>query len=308
MRRVVPAVLAAAVLASSTSAAPSPRPPRYLLGLAAAGTATLLHSADGVRWTPTPGFRPGPGTLPSPLRRGSRLHLFDSPAFGPDGPGGTLRRFAVGAGGRLTEAPPGTYAVQLTDLADAQRATPGSFAPSFAVDDAGDIVLVYGLRFEPETNACPVPGKACVKLRTATEVPGSDGAAFTGDPGNRIVISLDPADEIGPPALLRAAKGWAVLFRGPAGCLHALVAADPRGTYRNAPGVPRGCLLDEGPSTPSGLYNARLRSYRLYGIGDSRVVRAVTTKLTRFSPTRLRPLVALGSQTAARVAPSAPAR
>ncbi len=170
-----------------------------------------------------------------------------------------------------------------------------------AIDDAGALVLLYALRFEPQTNSCPVLGQACVKLRTATEVAGSDGTSFTGDPGNRIVLSPAPGDAIGPPALLGADKGWAALLQGPGACLHVLTATDPHGSYRNA-----GCATAQGPASPSGLWDPRLREYRLYGVAGGRVVRAVSGKLARLDPARFRPLALPGRPTVARVAADAP--
>lgn len=306
-----------ALMLSVPAADPAVRPARFLLALAAGGTASLLQSSDGVRFAVVPGFSPGLGTSPAPVRRGSTLYLYDSPSLSATGLGGTLRRFAIGAGGRLTEQAPASYQVQLASPEDAQHAAPGSFVPSFAVDDAGAIALLYSLRFEPETNACPLtsrstagrsPGvrkvaeaQTCVKLRTATEVAGSDGGAFTGDPGNRIVLTFDPADAVGPPALLRADKSWAALLQGPGGCLHALAVPDPHRAYRNG-----GCISADGPADPSGLWDARLREYRLYGVADGRVVRGVTGRLARVAPARFRPLAALGQPSFARIAANAP--
>jgi hypothetical protein len=300
VRRALLPLAAAAVVALPASAASLPA--RSYLGLAASGTAILLQSADGVRWSPVPGYRARPGTSPVPLRRGSTLYLYDAPAISAGGLGGTVRRFTVATGGRLAEQHSAPYHVELAAPEDALRATPDSFAPAFAVDPAGKIVLLYALRFETGTNACPVVAKACVKLRTATEAAGTDGVAFNGDAGNRIVISLDPADATGPPSLLRTRSGWAVLLQGPGGCLQLLTAKDPHGVYRNG-----GCLLDQGPGTPSALYDARLGVYRLYGLLAGQVVRAVIPKLDRFAPARLRPLAALGSRlSAARVASASP--
>jgi hypothetical protein len=302
MRRGLLLLVALASALAVPAAQPAARPARFLLALNAGGATTLLQSSDGVRFAPASGFSPGPGTSPAPVRRGSTLYLYDSPSLSAGGLGGTLRRFTVGPGGRLTEQAAASYEVELASPEDAQHAAPGSFVPSFAVDDAGALVLLYSLRFEPETNACPATGQACVKLRTATEAPGSDGGAFTGDPGNRIVLPLDAADTIGPPALLRADKGWAALLQGPGGCLHALTAPDPHKAYRNG-----GCITAGGPAGPSGLWDARLREYRLYGVAGGRVVRAVTARLARVAPARFRPLVALpGRPSAVRIAANAP--
>jgi len=298
-RALLPAALALAL--SVPAAEPAARPARFLLAVAGGGTAALYVSSDSVHFTPAAGFTPGPGTSPAIVRRGSTLYLYDSPSQSAGVLGGTLRRFTV-AGGRLTEQAPASYQVQLASPEDAQRATAGSFVPSYAVDDAGTLTLLYGLRFEPGTNACPLVGQSCAKLRTATEVAGSDGTAFAGDPGNRIVLGFDPTDGIGPPALLRADRGWTVLLQGPAGCLHVLTAPDPHKAYRNG-----GCIAAQGPAGPSGLWDARLREYRLFGVTGGRVVRAVSAKLTRVAPARFRPLTALGGRPAAvRIAANAP--
>jgi hypothetical protein len=286
----------AALALAAPAAQPAARPPRFMLAVAAGGNVSLAASADGVRFTAVPGYSAAAGTAPAPVRRGAVVYLYDAPAVSGDGLQGTVRRFAVGPGGRLAEQPPASYEVQLASAEDAQRASPVSLAPSLAVDDAGALVLLYALRFEPGTNACPVPGQACVKLRTATEAPGSAGTLFGGDPGNRIVLGLDPAGAIGPPALFRAQQGWAALLQGPGGCLHVVAAPDPHRAYRNG-----GCAATAGPASPSGLWDARLREYRLYGLADGRVVRAVTARLTRIAPARFRPLAIPGAPTALRV-------
>jgi hypothetical protein len=283
------------------AAEPAARPARFLLAVTSGGTVALYASSDGVRFAAAPGFAPGPGTGPAPVRRASTLYLYDSASLSPDGLGGTLRRFTAGGGGRLVEGMPASYDVQLASPEDAARATRGPVALSLAVDDAGALVLLYALRYEPGTNACPLPGQACIKLRTATEATGSDGTAFTGDPGNRIVVSFAPTDTIGPPALLRADKGWAVVLQGPAGCLRTLTAAKPNGPYANA-----GCISDSGPASPSGLWDSRLREYRLYGIAGGRLVRAVTARLRSLAPERFRPLAVPARPTTVRVAANAP--
>jgi hypothetical protein len=286
--------LALAVPAAETAT----RPARVLLAVAGGGTASLLTSSDGVRFSAP--LASWPGTVPSPVRRGATLYVYDSPTLSADGLSGTVRRFAVGAGGALTGKGSAGYSVQLASPEDAARATAGSFAPSFAVDDAGAIVLLYGLRFEPATNACPVTGQACIKLRTATEVSGSDGAMFDGDPGNRAVLSLAPAETIGPPALLRTQTGWAALLRGPAGCLHLVTGRDLRGHYDDA------CVADQAPATPSALWGPVVREYRLYGVIGGRVVRMISRRLGTVVTRRFRPLDVAGRPTFARVAGNAP--
>jgi hypothetical protein len=286
--------LALAVPAAETAT----RPARVLLALAGGGTASLLTSSDGVRFSaPVASW---PGTVPSPVRRGATLYVYDSPTLSADGLAGTVRRFAVGAGGALREKGSAVYSVQLGSPEDAARATAGSFAPSVAVDDAGALVLLYGLRFEPATNACPAAGQACIKLRTATEVSGSDGTTFAGDPGNRAVLSLAPAETIGPPALLHTERGWAALLRGPAGCLHLVTGRDLRGHYEDR------CVADQAPATPSALWGPVVHEYRLYGVAGGRVVRMISRRLGTVVTRQFRPLDVAGRPTFARVAANAP--
>jgi hypothetical protein len=292
-------LIAACGLALGVSAAePAGRPARVLLAVAGGGTASLLTSSDGVRFSaPVASW---PGTLPSPVRRNATLYVYDSPTLSPDGLSGTVRRFAVGAGGGLTQKGSAAYTVQLASPEDATRATAGSFAPSFGVDEAGALVLLYGLRFEPATNACPAAGRACVKIRTATEVSGSDGTAFAGDPGNRVVIGLAAAETIGPPALLRTSTGWAALLRGPAGCLHLLTGRDLRGHWSE------GCVAEQSPGSPSALWSPVVHEYRLYGVAAGRVVRMVSRRIGAVVTARFRPLDVGGRPSFARVVENSP--
>jgi len=290
------AVPAALVLVSA--AQPAPPPPRFVLA-ASSGTASNVYlSGDGVRWSAGAAVT---GTqAPAPVRRGGTLSLYDAATLAGSALGGPVHPFAV-RGGRLVASPAAAYQIQLASPEDAARAAPGPVPVSAAVDDNGALVLLYGLRYEPDSKACPVAGQACLKLRTATETSARDGVTFTGDLGNRIVIGFDPADTVGPPALMRAEKGWVVLLQGPGGCLHVLTTSWPHGAYHDA-----GCILDQGPAGPSGLWDARLGEYRLYGVADGRVVRAVTGSLKSVAPARFRPLALPGRPSFVRVAPYAP--
>jgi hypothetical protein len=137
-----------------------------------------------------------------------------------------------------------------------------------------------------------------VKLRTATEVAGSDGASFTGDPGNRVVISFPPADTLDPPALLRAETGWAALFSGPNACLHLVTGRDVRGHYSDK------CYAPHSPATPSAVWRPTLRAYAVFGVSGQRMVRTVSRKLSTTVPERFRPLDVAGRPSFARVVPN----
>ena len=296
LRRLWPAALAAACLAALPSAAGSAaRPARFLLAISSGGTSSLLASSDGVRFTAS--LATWPGSAPAPVRRGGTIYVFDQPSVSTRGLSGTVRRFAF-AGSRLVAKGSSPYNVQIASVDDALRATPGSFAPSAAVDDNGAIVLLYALRYEPSTNACPATGQACVKLRTATESAGSDGTTFTGDPGNRATISFLPADSVGSPALLRAESGWAALFSGPHGCLHLVTGRDVRRHYADK------CFAASSPVTPSAVWRPSLRAYAVFGVSDNRIVRTVSRRLTTIVPARFRPLDVAGRPSFARAVPN----
>jgi hypothetical protein len=291
-------LLAACALAVAVPAAePASRPARFLLAISGGGTSSLLASSDGVRFSAA--LATWPGTVPSPVRRGGTIYVYDQPTVSQRGLSGTVRRFAF-SGNRLLAKSVSTYTIQIASIEDALRSSPGSFAPSAAVDDNGAIILFYGLRYEPSTNACPVVGKACVKLRTATEVFGSDGASFTGDLGNRATISFPPTDTLDPPALFRGETGWAVAFSGPNRCLHLATGRDVRRHFSDR------CYANESPATPSALWRPALRAYAVYGVTGNRVMRTVSRRLVTVVPVRFRPLDVAGRPSFARVTSNLP--
>ena len=300
--------------AAGAAAAAPPKPGlygRYLLAYGscdAAGQACreeLAQSLDGVRWFRVAGFVPRPGQRPVPVRRGNRLYVFD---------GRSMRRFSVGKSS-LTELAPASLQLDLPDpeqTADAAAAAPETFSADVLVDAAGSLVMAYAIRLEPSTGLCPTQDLACMKIRTATEVAGSDGTAFTGDPRDRAVLELGPADAVGTPSVFRGRSGWVVLLTGPGGCLHELQAGNLRGAYRDAAGLPGGCLAPAPSpvSSPSGFWNPRLREYWLYGVAEGGLERAVAARLNAPLPaTRFRLLTGLGAGrtvAAARFAVNAP--
>lgn len=288
-------IVACAAALTVPAAEPAARPARFLLAISGGGTSSLLASSDGVRFSAA--LASWPGTAPAPVRRGATIYVYDSPSLSMRGLSGTVRRFAF-AGGRLVAKGLYAYNVQLSSADDALRSTPGSYAPSAALDENGAIVLLYALRYEPSTNACPVAGQACVKLRTATEVTGSDGTAFTGDPGNRVVIPFPPSDSLDPPALLKGESGWAALLRGPGGCLHLAAARELRMHYDDR------CYAAGSPVTPSAVWRPGLRAYAVYGVSGNRVVRTVSRRLSTVVPARFRPLDVAGRPSFARVVPA----
>ena len=260
-RSVLPLLFVVGALASAAPAA-APKPNlsgRYVLAYAscvAPGVGCneeLVQSRDGIRWSAVSGFTPKAGEHPVPVRRGSRLYVFD---------GLSVRRFTIGKQ-KLTELPLAT--VQL----DSEQ-PPASV--DAVRDQAGALVLVY----------TEVLDTGDVAVRTATEQTGSDGAVFVTDPGDRFDLSAGS----GPLSLLRGRSGWFGLLTDST-CLRVLPAGNLRGTYRDA-----GCLTAPSPvSSPSGYWNGRLHEFWLYGAADDGVRRATALKLTvPLRASRFRPL------------------
>ena len=301
------AVLCALAIADGASSGPSAPTGRFLLVYVTDGQTRLAQSRDGVRWSAAPGFPRAAGTAPSTVRRGRTLYVVDGLAIVPEGLSGELRRLRIG-GASLTELPREQFLAQIATPQDLQRAS--AVSGSIALDASGLLTVLYALRFEPETNACPVAGEACVKVRTATEEPGSDGALFTGDPRNRAVVGFAPGDDVRDPAAFATARGHLVVLSGPGSCLRLLTASDLHGPFRAAPGLPGGCIDDELPAvTPSGAYRPFLKEHWLYAVAGGSVVRAATRTLTKQLPARrFRPIGLPGARavTSARFAVNTP--
>ena len=238
---------------------------RYLLAYASCDQASaacreqLAQSRDGLRWSPVVGFTARAGTRPVAVRRGSRLYVFDGPV---------VRRFTVSKTA-VTELPPAT--VQL----DSGEALSGE---DVVVDPSGALVVVY---------TAPSADGSVLAVRTATEVPGSDGLSFTADAADRTVLAADT----GAPSVLLGRSGWVVLVADGT-CLRALAAGNVHGGYRDT-----GCLTTPPPvSSPSGYWNARLHEYWLYGVDQGALRRAVAPKVNApIVPKRFRPLAALAT-------------
>jgi hypothetical protein len=306
-RFLVLAALCALVVSGGATSTSSDQMGRFLIAYVAGGEQRLAQSRDGIRWTAVADLAAQPGAAPSAVRRGRTLYVFDGLRIVPEGLTGEVRRFRVGSSS-LTELPPSQFTVQLATPLDLQRAD--AVSGSVALDDAGRLTALFALRFEAETNACPVSGQACVKVRTATEAAGTDGALFTGDSGNRAVLSFASGDDVREPAGFATAKGYLVALSGPGQCLRLLKASDLHGSYRAMPKLAGSCLADQvSLGTPTGAYRPFLKAHWLYGVSEGRVVRASTRTLTRELPgRRFRPVRLPGSPsvTSARFALNAP--
>lgn len=135
-------------------------------------TVQLAESDDGRSWRLVPSFTPYAGSVPDGVRRGATLYLYTP---------GTLVRWHLETG--VQEEP---VAVTVSGLPD------GFVDPSPLVDENGRITLFF-LAGTPGSDpaGCPAGAPTCVKrFGSATEVDGSDGAAFTLDAGDRISLTV----------------------------------------------------------------------------------------------------------------------
>lgn len=265
----------------------------------------LLQSVDGVRWGTVPGYEVAHGEDPSVVRRGGTLAVYDDLAPGGAGLTASARLYRAGPSAlRLT----GTRAVSVALDAPAEARTASAVTGSFVRDADGAPTLVYALAYPPGARGC-APGRACLKIRTATEVAGSGGTRFADDRGTRFTLAYDGSLPAGSPSAVQTRDGSTILFSGPGACLHVLLADDLHGSYRPPRGLPGGCLATQPAlTTPSALYRPAFRETMVYGTDAGSVSRAITRRVgAKLGPFRFRPLVALGTTLqSARVAPNTP--
>lgn len=258
--------------AASSGAGP---PERYLMPLLTCDRSTstcndprhhrvaLAGSDDGRSWHLLPGFAPVDGSVPDAVRRGSTLYVYTP---------GRLVRWHLDTG--LQEAP---IAVTVQGLPD------GFVDPSPVVDERGRIALFF-LRGTPGSDpaGCPA-GSACVKrFGSATEVPGSDGAAFALDDGDRVVLTVgtgSPYLGASDPDVFSDGTQWVCyVSHGPS--LSVWTSPTLRGTYGRV-----GDLSQGTGGVGAGHFDAASGRYWTFGHvtvqGAATVRRAVHDRLDR---------------------------
>ncbi|HIP97047.1 MAG TPA: hypothetical protein EYH32_07515, partial [Anaerolineae bacterium] len=232
---------------TSTPAVTAP----YLMALLACDTATsdcydpshhlvyLAQSDDGLHWSLIPNWQPYQGSVPDVIRRGDTLYIYTP---------GRLARYHLDTN---TLDPP--TPVDIADL-------PGGFVdPSLFIDEQGRLVLFF-LYGQPGSDpAGCAPGETtCVRqIGSATEVDGSDGAAFTLDAGQRVSMTVDPQSAIktaSDPDIFFDGEQY-VLYLSHGASTSVWVSDELRGAYAQATSLPQGLLTLGTGGVPAGYFD-----------------------------------------------------
>lgn len=234
---------------------------KYLLAFHACNTATIdcrdtrnhqvyvAQSDDGISWSLPPGYVPYSGSVPDIIRRGNTLYVYT-----PSG----LRRYRID-----TAAWKDPSAVSVT-IRKPDGAVEMFVDPSPILDDSGRIVLFYLVgQSGGDPARCPSGQATCTKtIRSATEKPGSDGAEFLADDGNRAEFVISSSETASDPDIFSGPEGL-VLYVARNGGVQALQSVDLRGSYLNVPDLADG-MLTKGGSVPAGYYDAAAGEYWTY--------------------------------------------
>jgi len=209
----------------------------------------LAQSDDGVNWSLVPNWTPYPGSVPDVIRRGDTLYVYTP---------NQLRRYHFS-----TATWEDSVAVTLSDAE-----APGGFVdPSLTVDDQGRLVLFYLLGIPGQDPAQCAPGQtSCVKhFHSATEVPGSDGAAFVAEPGDRVAITLrpNPVDSASDPDIFYDGERYLLYISG-GNSIQVYTSPTLHGSYTLLTTLPDGYLTRNTGGIGSGYFDPITQRYWTY--------------------------------------------
>jgi hypothetical protein len=157
--------------------------------------------------------------------------------------------------------------------------------PSPILEAEGRIVLFYlvGQIGADPARCLPTETNCTRRFRSATEVSGSDGAAFVVDSGDRAAVAITSNETASDPDVF-AAPGGFVMYISRGGSVQALSSTDLRGSYANVSGLPGGILVSNAGGVPAGHYDSATGSYWTYvhqRVGSASVIRrAVHSSIT----------------------------
>ena len=190
----------------------------------------LAQSADGASWSMVPGWQSYKGSVPDVFRRGNTLFVISTSG---------LTKVDMTTGSTTTSS------VTLSE---------GTFVdPSLAQLSDGRLILFFLPGIPGQDPAQCAAGEAsCVRqIRSAVEVPGSDGTRFTVDAGARITETITGGAFSDPDIFFNGTEWVLYVSRGPS--VHAYASASLQGSYafrgvvsNNLGGVPAGLRLNDG--------------------------------------------------------------
>lgn len=221
--------------------------------------AYLARSADGLAWEVLPGL-PVMGSVPDVVRRGDTLYLY-TPQF--------LRRYDLRTG-TLSAPVPVTL---VGDVGDGL----GYVDPSPLLDDGGSISLFFlpGLRGGNPASCAPGETTCTRVIRSAIEVPGSDGASFDVQAGDRVALEIPTVGmTVSDPDVFADPRGFVLYVSTGPGVL-AFRSDALHGSY-----TPIGTLVPVPlGGVPAGHHDTRTDSYWTYVHDRDGIMRATSTTL-----------------------------
>ena len=209
----------------------------------------IAESDDGANWSLLSGWKSFIGSVPDVIRRGDFLYVY---YVGIDnGENLYVSKFNVVSGSFVEKS-----IVRLSNDF-------GHFVdPSLSQMDDGKFLLtgLYVEGVQPTANAqppqpnnpatCKSNESTCIKtIKTASEIPGSDGVMFKLDPGARATITLDAnTKSASDPDLFRDDKQWILYVSvGPSVIAYT-------GTDLNSEFTRKGFVSQNSGGIPSGFY------------------------------------------------------
>jgi hypothetical protein len=213
---------------------------------------TYFAQGTGASWAAVPGWEAyagsGPGSsasVPDVIRRGNTVYFYNP---------NVLHRYDITTG-ELSDAIP--VVLSGTDSS-------GFVDPSPMLLD-GRIVLFYLPGIAGQNPAgCSNGEPSCERaIHSATEVDGSDGAAFVQDPGSRVSETLVPPASFSDPDVFADASGY-VLYVSQGADVLAYRASEPRGSYVSVPELGGEPLSRNNGGVPAGHHDAATGEYWTY--------------------------------------------
>lgn len=229
-----------AFLACNTAASDCSNPQNHMTYLA--------ESNDGVHWSPVPGFKPFPGSVPDVIRRGDSLYVYNP---------GTVVRFDLDTGSQTQPSP--------VRLQFSNGSSTLFVDPSVYLDQSGTLHLFFlpGIRNQDPAQ-CPPGQPTCTKyILSATEVSGSDGGSFVVDQGVRTSYVINQCC-FSDPAVFEGPGGY-YLYTSMGQETLAFESSTLTGSYTAVQGLDGGVLTSQGTGgVPAGYYDNASQSFWTY--------------------------------------------
>lgn len=191
----------------------------------------LAQSNDGASWSLVPGWEPRDGSVPDVLRRGDTLYVI-----------------STGGVSRLN--------MQTGDVTHEQVKIEGGelwVDPSLAQLPDGRLVMFYlpGIMGQDPASCAPGEGSCTRQIKSAVEVPGSNGTVFRADSGARVTETIT-GGVFSDPDIFSNGSEW-VLYVSRGQSINAYTSANLQGTFsfrgpvsQNQGGVGSGMSTSQG--------------------------------------------------------------